>query len=89
MLLRASQALSWSLFSARARRDPPLRVYCIVARRIAPDREALQKQTVTHAGARAEAHPLNAVAAPAEQEPPPQKPARAAAASTRATTPDL
>ena len=78
------------LESASARgRDPPLRVYCIVERRIAPDREASQKQTVTQRRRRAEAHPLNAVAAPAEQEPPPQEPARAAAASTRATTPDL
>ena len=64
----------------------------MVERRIAPKREALQKQTVTQRrparAVKEEATPLNAVAAPAEQEPHPQEPARAAAASTRATTPD-
>ena len=55
MLLRASQALSWSLLQRAGDKDSPLRVYCIVERRIAPDREALQKQTVTQPRRRAEA----------------------------------
>ena len=49
MLLRASQALSWSLLQTRRERGgtPSRRAHCIVERRIAPDREASQKQTVT------------------------------------------
>ena len=94
MLLRATQALSWSMLQrAGEEGSPSRRVYCIVEKRIPPKREASQKQTVTQRrrprSVKEEAHPLNAAAAPAEQEPPPQAPARAVFGKTRATTRDL